>query len=213
MKKILWSTPLVLLAAAADAATIRCGWEDGTSTVLGSFGNVARAENVSAPDPVHRGKHSLRVTESPEGGTPQVYLAFIESLSDGDTVHACFWAYDTTPGVPPSVRIWGHYTNSGDLLGYQGTASGNTSYTSGSGWTQLCHEWVFDSGGGRRDALVVEARLFSPISNEPDFWIDDLEVTVSSFHAVVTLACGSDLSLDDEGKEESTWGNVKSLYR
>jgi hypothetical protein len=170
---------------------------------------VADAANVSWPDPVHSGSHALRVTESPEGGTPQAWLAFLEFLSDGDIIEACFWGYDRSPGTAPSLRIWAHYAESGEVGFHRGTASGNTKYTEGDGWDRMCHRWIFDSAGRTRDAFVVEARLYSPEGSEPDFYIDDLEVEVSSKTARITLACRARA---DEG-QESTWGSVKALYR
>ena len=199
---------LVALPASAQQSA-SCSWEDGVSTILGFFGNLANPTNVGSPEPVNSGLRSLRVTESPEGGTPQAYIAYIENLTDGDVIDACFYGYDTTPGASPSLRIWGHYAQSGDVTSFAGSAGGNNTFTDGNGWDQVCHQWVFDSDLNTRDALVVEARLYSPTAEEPDFYIDDVSVQVSSSSAIITLACGE----DPVSVESDTWGNVKALYR
>ena len=198
---------LFALPVAAQGDTQSCGWEDGVSTILGFSGNLVNPTNVGAPDPVHSGARSLRVTESPEGGTPQAYLAFIEGLTDGDMVTASFWGWDDTPSASPSLRIWGHYAVSGDVNSYNGSASGNSTYTDGLGWSQVSYTWTFDSSAGTRDALVVEARLYSLTGIDTDYFIDDVEVTTTA--GTITLACGSG-SVAVEGE---SWGGVKALYR
>jgi hypothetical protein len=212
MKKVtisLVAAAVVALFALPVAAqgTQACGWEDGTSTILGFFGNLVNPTNVGAPEPVHTGARSLRVTESPEGGTPQAFVAFIEGLTDGDMISASFWGWDDTPSASPSLRIWGHYALSGDINSYAGSAGGNSTYTDGTGWSQVSMDWTFDSDGGTRDALIVEARLYSPTGEEPDYYVDDVEVTSSA--GTITLACGT----GGVAVEGASWGGVKALYR
>jgi MYXO-CTERM domain-containing protein len=180
MKTLIGIAAVAGLALAAQAGTVNYGWEDGVGTILGSYGNLSNPTNVSSPEPVYAGDHALRVTESPNGSTPQAYVAYIEGLTDGDVIDASFFGYDLTPGASPSLRIWGHYALSGDVTSYAGSAGGNTTYTDGTGWNQVAWSWTFDSDGGTRDALVVEVRLYSPTGEEPDFYIDDLEVTSSA---------------------------------
>ena len=176
---------LVPMVAQAQTTTVDYGWEDG-GTMLGSYGNLTNASNVasgmdgSTPVTPNAGSAMLQVTESPHSGTPQAYVAFIENLTDGEIVTASFWGWDSTPGASPSLRIWAHYALSGDINSYQGSAGGNSTYTDGTGWDQVDHTWTFDSAGGTRDALVIEARLYSTPSTgdySTDFWIDDLQVT------------------------------------
>ena len=99
-----------LLAACAFAASANAqttygasyGWEDGLGTWLGYYGNAANPMNVTQPPgQVHTGDRSLQMQENPYGGTPQVYVAYIEKLHDGDSIDARFWAYDNTPGASP----------------------------------------------------------------------------------------------------------------
>jgi hypothetical protein len=207
------SSCFLLVPPASAQQTVSCGFEDGASTILGSFGNIAAAENVAQP--VHEGTRSLRLLESPEGGTPQAFVAFVEGLEDGDVIDACFWAYDTSPNMPPSIRIWAHYASNGNVDSNRGSAGGDTTYSGGTGshdsggWTQLCHRWEFESLGGYPDALVIEARLYSPVGRESEFFLDEVEVTVSSQTARVTLPCPR----TGGEKLESHWGSIKSLYR
>jgi hypothetical protein len=184
-------------AGLAPLATYDYGWENG-GTVLGSYGNLSAAANVaSGTDPYtsttvlpHGGSAMLQVTESPEGGTPQGYIAFVENLANGDVVDASFWGWDSTPGASPSLRLWAHYAQSGDVSSYAGSAGGNSTYTDGTGWSQLSHTWTFDDGGGTRDALVIEARLYTPTGADgTDYWIDDLQV-IAPDTATVTFPAG-----------------------
>jgi hypothetical protein len=210
MKKVtitLACLALFALPAAADTVA-SCDWEDGTSTILGFYGNVANPTNVGAPEPTID-LRSLRVTESPNGGTPQVFLAFIQNLSHGDTIDASFWGHDTTPAASPSMRIWGHWATSGDIDSYNGSAGGNNTYTDGTGWSQVSHSWAYDTTATDGDALVVECRLYSPAAPaEPDFYIDDLDVSVISNTASVTTPCEGPVAIESE-----TWGGMKAQYR
>jgi MYXO-CTERM domain-containing protein len=169
----------LVLAAPANAVTYNTlyGWEDGTGTILGSYGNLANPANVTTP--VYAGLRSLEFQESPLGGTPQAYIAYIENLDNGDVVDASFWGYDTTVGSSPSLRIWAHYAQSGDVNSYAGSYGGNSTYTDGTGWSQLDHSFVFDSDGDTRDALVIEARIYSSAEFDT-VWVDDLFVEVTS---------------------------------
>jgi len=151
------------------------GWEDG-GTDLGTNGTNVDTANVSTT--VHSETYALEATEDPLDGTPAVYVAFIDGLTDGDVVHARFWAYDTTAGVSPSMRIWAHYSSGGDPNTYVASASGNYTYTAGTGWEEIGYSWTFDSDEGTRDALTIELRLYSPTGGTPpvDYYIDDISV-------------------------------------
>ncbi len=180
------------------------GWEDGTGTILGSFGNLSDAVNVTAEAGVqpNNGTRMLRVTESPTSGTPQAYIAYIENLQDGDIITASFFGFDQTPGTDPSLRIWGHYAESGDVGSFSGSAGGNNTYTDGNGWGQVEHTWVFDSAGGTRDALVIEARLYSPNCDGEgcgqDFYIDDIQVDIfCAANPALTITFPDDTVIDN----------------
>ena len=174
----------VLAGIAGSASAASYSWEDG-GTILGSFGNVANPQNVaSGTDGITAfdGNRMLRVEESPNGGTPQAYIAAVTGLTDGDTVTASFWGWDDTPGASPSLRIWGHYAPGGDFAtGFAGSAGGNNTFTDGSGWGQVTHTWTFDSNGGSRDTLVIEARLYSLTTPDATpFYIDLVDVQSSA---------------------------------
>jgi len=192
MKRSLIATAIVLATPQAHALqTVDYGWEDGVGTVLGSFGNLVDATNVSGGQigssgtgtydvpGAHSGSRFLHVAEAPHSGTPQAYLAFVTGLQAGDEITASFWGYDDTASGSPSLRIWGHYANAADIDSYVATAGGNTTYTDGSGWSQVSHTWTFSSAD--TDGLVIEARLYSSPSTDDtlrtDYWIDDVMVS------------------------------------
>jgi hypothetical protein len=186
----------MIFAASANADVATYGWEDG-GTILGSYGNLADPTNVtgsqlgsqgsSLPDytcpGANSGSYYLHVAEDPHASTPQAYLAWVTGLTDGDVVEASFYGYDTSSGSP-SLRIWGGYSTEYNINNYQGSPGGNSTYTDDSGWNQVSHSWTFDSDGGTRSGLVIQARLYStPSTNDPDhtdFWIDDISVTFPS---------------------------------
>ncbi len=196
---------LPFLFAVPANAVVGYGWEDGVGTILGSYGNLGSATNVATT--VHTGSRALELVESPEGGTPQGYVARICGLTDGDVVTASFWGYDLTPGASPSLRIWGHYDDNCTNVAYAGSASGSTTYTDGSGWSQVSYTWVFDSSLGTRSSLTVEARLYSSTGGGGDtFYVDDVEVSAPA-GAVVELPGGTSAT------DETSWGGVKALFR
>ncbi|TVQ51602.1 MAG: hypothetical protein EA377_12125 [Phycisphaerales bacterium] len=183
------------------------GWEDGKGDILGFFspfgdcfetpfaGDNITGENIGTDDGlVNSGDRALRITEDPHcGSVPRVYVAYIEGLEDGDVIHGRFFGYDDTPGESPSVRIWGKYAQSGDVDSFAGSAGGNPDFSSGVGWEELCHTWVFDAGDPIRDALAIEVRVYSTptfceeFDCSTDYFIDDVEVLVWSSNPGVTI--------------------------
>ncbi len=157
-------------------------WEDGTGTILGSYGNLADPANVGTTSGVspYDGSRMLTVSESPIDGTPQAFIAWVTDLSAGQDITACFYGYDTTPSSAPSLRIWGSWTANDDINSYQGSADGNNDYTDGSGWGQVCHTFSTNQENWDSDeALIIQARLYSS-SSGPDptvYFIDLVEVT------------------------------------
>jgi hypothetical protein len=195
MKKIiqLITAAGVLAASSLSAQNIvSYGWEDG-GTILGLFGNVANPQAVASGTygaqtiTPFEGSLMLQVQESPEDETPQAYVAAITGLADGDVVTASFYGWSHVDGGSPSMRIWGHYATTADILGYNGSAGGNNTYTAGDGaWSQVSHSWTFDSDSGARDALVIEARLYSPAGDEPLYWVDSLVVEAPMGATIIT---------------------------
>jgi hypothetical protein len=204
MKKLLLvALALLFVTPAAYGAFGFYGWEDG-GTILGQYLDID-ATNVGAPAPVFEGERSLYLVDQTASGTPQAYVAWIDGLLDNDVIDVCFARYDDTPGVAPSLRIWGHYTAAGGTIeDYVTSASGNSDYGPGLGWDQACYQWIFDSNGGERGGLVVEARTYS----NPGDWgyVDAIEVNYPD-HATVTFPAGA------SPVESATWSTIKSLYR
>jgi hypothetical protein len=191
---------MMLLAPAALALTETCGWE-GTETVLGLYGSgdppiIAEIDT----DPVHSGSQSLYLEDNSPDGTPQAYVAWVVGLEDGDEVTAEFWRYDTTPGGPPSCRIWAHWNDDPeDLYGHNGSAGGNTDYGPGTGWDLTSHSWTVADG---HTGIVIEARTYS---SEGDIvWIDDLSVTAPD---------GTTIWVPENytSTDATTWGAIKGL--
>jgi hypothetical protein len=201
-----------------------CGWEFAQSA-LGAYGNVAAMDNVTgmqygqAGDQLPyecpgalNGASYLHVAEEPHSGTPQVFLAWVQGLTDGDVVSASFHGYDVTPGGAPSMRIWAHTGDSYDVDSYVASAGGNANYTAGTGWDCVDHSWTFDSSGGAADALIIEARLYSsPATGEfrTDFFLDLLNVGAPATATIVLPESPTGC----QPAKETSWGSIKSLYR
>ena len=162
--------------ASADIISGHWDWEDGASTILGSYGNLAYASNVY--DPLGSGSRVLEIHEDPLSGTPQAFVAWITGLTDGDEITGSFWGLGD--GVTDAkTRIWGHYTTAGgDIDAYDGSASGNSSY-SGADWTLLENTWTFNGDGGNHGGLVIEARIYGYSGGSYTAWVDDLNVSVN----------------------------------
>jgi len=163
------------------------GWEDGTGTVLGIYGNAIVSNST---EQAYEGTRSLKFIENPLGGTPQAYVWWVTGLNDGDGIVAQFYVYDTTPSASPSGRIWGHYTDSAtNVADYSGSAGGNNTYSDGNGWTNLQHSWIFDSKAGTNKGFVVEARIYSDTVDQ-FIYIDTASITVSNNSALIYNAAG-----------------------
>jgi hypothetical protein len=189
-------------------------WED-CGVLLGMYGTgdppiiAGTAMEGHGPPPAapppRSGLWSLRLEDNSPSGTPQAYLAWVTGLADGDSVVASFWRYDTTPAGSPSCRIWAHYTTSGDIDDYQGSAGGNDDYGPGMGWDVAHCTWYIDTAGGTRDALVIECRTYSDPGDV--VWIDDLSVSASGDVTIYFPVAGSSPT------RPMKWGEIKALYR
>ncbi|RLD09878.1 MAG: hypothetical protein DRI44_07460 [Chlamydiae bacterium] len=196
MKKLFTITTIAALFCAASAFGVLSwsyGWEDGTGTALGTYGN-ATVENST--EQAYEGTHSLKVIEDPIGGTPQIYLWWVTGLNDGDAVVVSMSAYSHTPlGNKPEARIWAHYTDSiTNINDYSGSASGPGTYMGDSGWTSLTNTWIFDSNSGNNKGLVIEGRIYSdadPGNNVVYF--DNAGITVSNNNAKIYNAAGDSI--------------------
>lgn len=128
--------------------------------------------------------------ETPVGGTPNGYVAWVTGLSAGDTVTATMWFKGASNGVDDDGKgkIWGQYTSNDDITAYENSAPGPSAYAGEGGvWTQSSHTWTIDAG---RTALVIEARMYSDGSNNILLG-DDLTVSTNNDGAKITLAGGT----------------------
>ena len=92
-------------------------WEDGTGTILGSYGNLTNPGNIGTTSGIspYDGSRMLTVSESPIDGTPQAFIAWVTDLSSNQDITACFYGYDNTPSSAPSLRIWGSWSTNDDI--------------------------------------------------------------------------------------------------
>ena len=201
MKFLLSFAALLLLFPISALAfqTETYGWEE-SYTVLGVDGNGV--PDLEYTSPVHTGSQSLEFYETPLGGTPQAYVGWIQDLSDGDTVIASFWVYDTTPAGNPSGRIWGHWNDDPvDPYAYNGSASGNGDYSAGTGWSFLEWEWTVVDG---HTGLMIEARIYS-IAEFDTIWYDDITITAPD--GATILFPNIPVAL-----VRSTWADIKASF-
>ena len=207
-------------------------WEDG-GTILGSYGNLSNEANVGETDGVtpYDGDYMLTVSESPNDGTPQAFIAWVTDISEGDQITACFYGYDNTASACPSMRVWGSWTQNDDINAYAGSADGNEDYTDGSGWGQVCHTFSTSQENWEAgEALVVQARLYSCSSDQAPikYFIDNVSIETTSTTATIhfpgpveglvanagsdqTVDAGSQVSLDGSGSI-NTNGDVAAYF-
>jgi len=201
MRNLLFAVVLLGFAQLAFADTVNYGWE-GTETVLALYGTGEPPMNVAiATDPVHGGSQSLYLEDNSPTATPAAYIVWILGLQDGDEVTASIWRYDTTPDSSPSCRIWGHWNDDpGDVMGYNGSASGETDYGPGTGWDETGFTWTVVDG---HTGLVIEMRTYS--SEGDAVWVDDLTVTAPSGCTILTPD-------DVASLQASTWAGIKAQF-
>ena len=178
-------TSLISGVASADIDIVDVwDWNDGVSTILGSYGNLSYALNVL--DPLGGGSNVLEINEDPLSGTPQAFVAWITGLTDGDEITGSFWGLGD--GVANAkTRIWGHYTTAGgDIDAYDGSAGGNSTY-SGADWTFLEKTWTFNGDGGNHGGLVIEARIYGYSGGSSSSCLIDLTPKLVSLASRVRL--------------------------
>jgi hypothetical protein len=198
MKTVFFAVILLMASSTAIAQqTDTFDWE-GTATILGMYPDSS-VEVTLVTDPVHGGSQSLQI-ERLSDGTPQAYVAWIKGLSDNDEVTVSFWRYDVTPSAPPSCRIWAHWNDDPEnVMGHDGSASGNDDYGPGTGWDETSYTWTVVEG---HTGIVIEARVYS---NPGDIvWVDDMTVTAPTG---ATIVFPGELALNN-----TTWGDIKTLF-
>lgn len=192
---------------AVPASADSYSWEDGTGTILGSYGNLVDPTNVTGSQTGSKGdvapgtwtcpgaqdgERYLHVAEEPHSGTPQAYVAWITNLQEGDMVYVSMWGFDDEAEDPsPSLRLWGGYSPNADITIYTGSAGEgltNSGYTSGIGWEEMSSSWLHPAG---QEALVIQLRLYSSPSTgdyRTDYWGDLITVTTDSETAQIHFA-------------------------
>ena len=158
------------------------------------------------------GDRMLQITETPIGtsaGGPRVFIGFVENLTDGDTIEFSFEGYDPSDGRSPSILPVAVYTTAGNINGLNGFLTPFQEFAPGTGWLHIVADaapdgatfpvdpvMVFDSDGGLRDSVILEARVFRPSAalndaedDDYNFFIDNMSVTVTSANenAQITL--------------------------
>ena len=192
---------LALPAIALAFQTETYGWEE-SSTVLAVYGNGN--PDLEYTSPVYTGSQSLEFYESPLGSTPQAIICWIQNLDEGDTVVASFYVYDDTPGVNPSGRIWAHYNaDYTDPSNYDGSAGGNSTYSSGIGWEQLSWEWTIGADSVHA-GLMIEGRIYA-LAEFDTLWFDEMEVIAPDGATIVW----PDIPV---ALHRSTWADIKSAF-
>jgi hypothetical protein len=204
MKTLLTIIAVVAFAGIANAQTQGCyGWEDG-GLALGEYGIVEYGPTGSGY--ASEGIYSLAVRET-GSGTGQIYGAWIKNLNEGDVVDVSFDVYDDSEGsLYTSTRIWGHYALAGnDINAYDGSASGNSTYSDGLGWNTLSYSWTIPAG---KTTLVVEIRPYGASPYDQGFnYVDNICVSVNNDNATIEFPGGT------VGSDDGTWSGVKALFR
>ena len=100
MRQLLLIAAFCLATSVAYADyTVMYGWEDGTGTILDSYGNIVNVANVSGEQVGQdrlpgntftvsggtEGSRYLRAAESPFSGPAEVFLACVTGLQAGDS--------------------------------------------------------------------------------------------------------------------------------
>jgi len=135
----------------------------------------------------HTGSSCLKLTQAAPisadtTGSATAHLAYIASLTPGDTVTMSFWGKG---GGTTTTRIWSHFS-ANDHTQYDSTAGGAESFVGADGVWGLSEYTVVVPDG--KDAIVVEAAVYATDASYPSIWIDDLTVTVTSGSGQVATA-------------------------
>ena len=183
MKRVLFLLFIAFLTlgflSPAQAATITFGWEDDETILGNNYDITATIDNTIA----YSGLSSLKLVDGGES-TPQAYVGWVEGLNAGDVVTASLWIYDTTPAASPSGRIWGHYNEFNDINDYAGSASGNYTYSDGTGWSFLEYSWTYSPTDLDATGLVIEVRTYSDAGDT--IWVDDMTITAPDYATIYT---------------------------
>ncbi len=202
MKTILTLLAVFVFSGIATADyTLDYGWED-TATLLGMYPLECYIDDLvtTPPGPVHTGDQALYV-EKTISGTPQGFVGWVVGLVDGDQVTVNLWFYDDSPSGYPSGRIWAHWNDDpNDPAAYNGSASGNGTYTSGIGWEELSYTWTVASG---HTGIIIEARVYGDSASVCH--LDDISITAPDLAEI--RFPGYVVAL-----QRSTWADIKASF-
>ena len=178
----------MILAGALNGVGASTSWEDTSAmAAFGTYGNVGSYGFDDSNS--YSGDYSLQVTEEPLSSTPQVYVAYVTGLSEGDTVTASAWMLGLDgdeDGDSAKGRLWGHYFDGSDFTSYDGSASGPSTYAgAGATWSDTEHTWTI---GADKTALMIEVRIYSYSGGDAQIWVDDLIVSSSNSNASIVVA-------------------------
>jgi len=208
MKTLLTIVCVLTLAAVANAQETHCyDWEN-PGDALGCY-NCDNTTYLNDGTHTTNGSGALAATDL-GGSTPQIFVAWIVGLVEGDEVTATADAWDNTVGANPSIRLWAHYTDDVDINNYDGSTSQGSGYSGDTEWSELSHTWTIPAD---KVALCIEARPYDsdpwPAVMPDNYnWMDNLCVTAPS--GVYIYFPGGVVS---NGDEDATWGAVKAMFK
>jgi hypothetical protein len=209
MKTLLTIIALVALAGVATAQTeTHCyGWENG-GDALGCW-NCDNTTFLVDGTHVTEGVSALAATDL-GGSTPQIYVAWITGFSEGDEIVVTADAWDDTPGVNPSIRLWGHWTDDVDVNNYVSSPGIGSDYSGATEWTELTATWTIPAGilGLCIEARPYDSDPFPAVFPDNYNWMDNLCITIpegANIHFP-----GGVVGNDDE---DSSWSSVKAMYK
>ncbi|MCP4574264.1 MAG: hypothetical protein GY838_18030 [bacterium] len=203
MKTLLTLIFVLALAGGAYAQTeTHCyGWENG-GDVLGCYNCDNAAYEVNG---VHVTEGSSALAAADLGGsTPQLYVAWITGLNEGDVITVTADAWDDSPSANPAFRLWGHWTDDVDVANYVSSPGIGSDYSGATEWTELTAEWIIPAG---IVALCVEARPYDSSPYGGYNWMDNLCVTMpegANLHFP-----GGVVPTDDD----ATWSSIKAMFQ
>lgn len=183
-------------AVAAAEVTYQSTWADQSGpAMLASYSGSNDNVTFGYADSGYNDSHGFYVQESPLVSTPNVTMAWIRGLQEGDTVTATIWYKGTiTEDGSSKARLWSHYTAGDDINAYAGSSSGNSNtYGGASGeWEMLTNTWTIGGNFDEGEGFAIETRIYSSPATDPDgtaiLYGDDLTITVSRDDAIVDLA-------------------------
>lgn len=203
MKTLLTLVFVLALATGAYAQNTFCyGWENG-GDILGCW-NCDNATYVNDGTHVSEGTSALQVSDL-GGSTPQLYVAWVVGLQEGDEVTVTCDAWDDSQGTNPSVRIWGHWTDDVDINNYVSSPGIGSGYSGDTEWVNLSSTWAIPAG---IVALCVEIRPYDSSPYGGLNWVDNVCVTAPAGTHIYFPG-----GVVENDGQDATWGSVKAMFK